>query len=214
MDADAPGAQLVGQVAAGSLQRGLHRTHQVVVGHHLVGAVVAHGEQSATVFHQRRRQAGHAHEGVAGDFHGLAEALRRGVEQAALQVFLRRPCDGVHQDVQLPPVPFDLGEHRLQLAGPGDVQRHEDRRVQLPGQRLDMGAGLVVGVGDGHLGAQFGECPGAAVGDRVFVGHADHQGLGALERRAGDFQSHVHFPRFSGGMPRRADVAVVTGKAI
>src|SRR6266481_4159614 len=41
---DAPWPQLVGEVAAGGLECGLDRPHEVVVRHDAVGAVVAHGE--------------------------------------------------------------------------------------------------------------------------------------------------------------------------
>ena len=114
----------------------------------------------------------------------------RAVEQPALQVLLGRPGDGVHQDVQPPPVLGDALEQRLQLARLRDVERHEDGRIQRPRQRLDVGLGLLVEVGDRQLGAQLAEGARAAVGDGVLVGDAHHERLLVLENGTGDFQSH------------------------
>ncbi|EEF24818.1 conserved hypothetical protein, partial [Ricinus communis] len=90
MHADAARSQLVRQIAAGRLQRRLHRPHDVVVGHHLVCAVIAHRKQRAAIGHQRRRQFRHAHKGMAGHIDRLQEAVQRAVEQAALHVRLGR----------------------------------------------------------------------------------------------------------------------------
>ena len=46
---------------------------------------------------------------------------------------------------------------------------------------LDVGPGLVVEIGDRHLGAQPPEGQGAAEGDRVGVGDPYNQSLAALE---------------------------------
>ena len=174
-------AQLVGEVAAAGFERRLHRPHDVVVRHDLVGAVVAHREHRAAVLHQRRRQPGHAHERMAGDVHRLGEARGRAVEEAALQVFLRREGDRVHQDVEPAPLLVDRLEHRLELARRRDVERQEQRRLQLARQRLDVRPGLLVEVGDREVGAELAERLGAAVGDRAVVGDADDQRLGALQ---------------------------------
>ena len=61
------------------------------------------------------------------------------------------------------------------------VHRHEDRRLDLAGQRLDVGLRLVVEVGDRELGAEGAEGAGAAPGDRAVVGDADDQALLAFE---------------------------------
>ena len=42
--ADVLVAELIGEIADGALQGGFHRTHQIVVRHDLVGAMIAHGQ--------------------------------------------------------------------------------------------------------------------------------------------------------------------------
>src|SRR5580704_10556641 len=182
--ADAARPQLEGEVAAGGFEGGLDRPHDVVVRHHAVGAVVAHGEHRAAVGHQRRREPGHADKGMAGNVHRLGEALGRAVEQAAAQVLERGEGDRMDQDVELAPAPADLVEHCLELARHGNVQRSGDGGLQRARQRLDMGARLVVQPGDGEIGADGAERLGAAIGDRLVVGDADHQRLAASQDRA------------------------------
>ena len=68
-------------------------------------------------------------------------------------------------------------EHRLELAGRCDVERQEDRRLELLRQRLDVRPRLVVEVGDREIGAELAERLRAAVRDRVLVGDADDERL-------------------------------------
>src|SRR5690349_7926107 len=76
MDPDAPRAELIGEIAAGGFQRSLDWPHDIVVRDHALRAVVAHGEHSTAIFHQRRCELRHANEGVAGDVDRAAESLR------------------------------------------------------------------------------------------------------------------------------------------
>ena len=87
----------------------------------------------------------------------------------------------MEREIEPAPAPLDLREHGLELALDLDVERHEDRRFELLGERLDVRLRLVVQVGDGELGAERAEGPGAAVGDRVLVGDADHEPFLAFE---------------------------------
>ena len=114
----------------------------------------------------------------------------RAVDHAAVQVRLRGERDRVQREVEPAPAPFDRLEHRLELALDLDVERQEDRRLELLGQRLDVGLGLVVQIGDGELGAERAERPGAALGDRVLVGDADHEALLALEAAQVGIERH------------------------
>ena len=92
-------------------------------------------------------------------------------------------------------------EDRLELAVGHHVHRHEDRRLDLAGQRLDVRLRLVVEVGDRELGAEGAEGAGAAPGDRAVVGDADDQALLAVEQLRLDGKGHVA----SGSLGRRAD---------
>ena len=81
-----------------------------------------------------------------------------------------------------PHVVGDPLEHRLELALGHHVHRHEDRRLDLARQRLDMRLRLLVEIGDRKLGAEGAEGAGAAPGDRAVVGDADDQALAAFEK--------------------------------
>ena len=91
---------------------------------------------------------------------------------------------------------------------------------KLAHQRLDIGPGLVVEVGDGQLGAEFVEGLGAAVGDRAVVGDADDQGLAAGEHRAGNFNRHLRLSNWpavaSGVQPstRRVCRAIISSSLV
>src|SRR5436190_4111521 len=127
---------------------------------------------------------------MAGDVHGAREPLRRAVDEAALQVALRRPGDRMHDDVEPAPLPRDALEERLELAGLRYVQWRNDRRLELPGERLDIGLGLLVEVGDGEIGAQLPKRRRAAVGDGMLIGDARDERLLAAENGAGDGERH------------------------
>jgi hypothetical protein len=98
-----------------------------------------------------------------------------------VQVVLGRERDRVQREVHTAPALADRLKHRLHLALDLHVQRQEDRRLEILGERLDVRFCLIVQIGDRQLGAERAERPGAAPGDRVLVGDADHQALLALE---------------------------------
>src|SRR6185436_2854465 len=98
---------------------------------------------------------------------------------------LRRESDRVNEDVEPAPGGADRLEHRFELAVDGDVERQEERRLELAGERLDVRARLVVEIGDRDLGTELAERLGAAPGDRAVVGDADDERANAGENRRG-----------------------------
>ena len=164
---DAPGTQLGSQVPHRGLEGRLDRPHHVVVGHDLGRSLERHRQQSAPLGHEWCRQPGHPDERVAGDIDRGEEARQGTIEQAALQVFLGSERDRMQGDVEAAPRPSDLLEDGLELTFLLYVQGQEDRCLEFPGQRLDVGTSLVVQVGDRQLGALLAEGPRTAVGDRV-----------------------------------------------
>ena len=85
---------------------------------------------------------------------------------------------------QVEAAPFlgDGVEHGLELALLGQVERQQQRCVDLAGQRLHVRARLVVEVGDGDIGAEGMEGLGAAPRDRLVVGDARNQCLPSLQQ--------------------------------
>ena len=91
----------------------------------------------------------------------------------------------MQQEVEPAPFLLDALEHLFGLSFGSDVERHEDRRLELLRQRLDMLLGLVVQIGDREVGAQGPKRLGAAPRDRLIVGDADDQSLSSLQRNLG-----------------------------
>ena len=76
---------------------------------------------------------------------------------------------------------LDLLEDGLQLAAALDIQWHENRRLDLLGQRLDVRLRLVVEIGDGDVGSEGVKGLGAPPCDRLIVGDAGYERLFPLE---------------------------------
>src|SRR5262249_8224225 len=66
-----------------------------------------------------------------------------------------------------------------------DVERHQERSLQILGERLDIFLGAVVQIGDRQISAERTECLGTTPGDRLIVGDADDQALASLESNLG-----------------------------
>ena len=193
MHADALRTELVSEIAAAGFERRLHRTHDAVRGHDLVGAVVAHREHGAAVLHERRRELGHAHEGMARHVHRLGEPAGGAIEESALQVFLRRERDRVHEHVEAAPLARNFVEHGFELPGHGHVERQEELGRQLARKRLDIGTRLLVEIGDADVRTELAERACATIGDRLVVGDADDEGLASLQHLAWLVVAHACF---------------------
>ena len=66
---------------------------------------------------------------MAGDVHRLGEALGGAFEQATAQILQGGKGDRVNQYIELAPTASNLIENRLELAGNGDVEGRDDRRL-------------------------------------------------------------------------------------
>ena len=194
VDANALRAELGRDVADRAFERRLGDAHDVVVLHHHLAAVIGHREQRAALAHQRLGQMRHADEGPARHVHGGEKTLPRHVDDAPLQRLLGREGDRMHDEIELAPILGDALEHRLHLAGRAHVERHDDRRLELARERLDVFLRLVVEIGHRELGAERAERLGAAPGDRVFVGDADDQASLAFEQLGFDHRDHGRVP--------------------
>ena len=183
VDTDALFAQLGSSVAHGAFERRLDGPHDVVVPHHARRAEKRDGQTGPALGHQRLGQPDHAQEGVHGNVHGLCKAFGRAVDDAAVQVLPGSEGDGVHEGIEPSPGVGDAVEEGFHLAGLGHIERADDRGLQLGGQRFDIGTGLVVEPGDGHLGSLRTQGLGTAPGDRMFVCHADNQRLLSAQRK-------------------------------
>ena len=104
--------------------------------------------------------------------------------ERALQVLLEREGDRVQGDVEPAPGLGDAIEHRLELTLFADITRDNDGRPEIACEGLHVGLRLLVQVGDGQFRPEGAEHLGAAVGDRMLVGDAEHQGALAEKRLA------------------------------
>lgn len=170
-----PSTEFGRNVADRRFKRGLGHPHHVVVLHDHLAAVIGHREHRAAVLHQRLGEMRHPHERPAGDIHRLQETVAPDIHNAAVQRLLRRKCNRMQQEIELPPLACNPLEHLFGLAFHHDVQRHEDRRFQRMRERFDMLLGTVIEVGDGELRPEGAKRPCAAPGDGLVVGDADDE---------------------------------------
>ena len=117
----------------------------------------------------------HADERPAGHLHCGEEAFSWRIDHASLQRILGRERDGVDQEIEAAPFGGNPLEDRFGLAGRDDIERHEDRRLEFLGERLDEFLGLFVEVGHRELGPERPKSPRAAPGDGLLVGDADDE---------------------------------------
>lgn len=83
-------------------------------------------------------------------------------------------------------------KYRVKLTWRLHVTGQEDRRLQLSRERLDVGLGLVVTIGNGEIGAESTECLCAPISDRVFIGDAENDTLLAAKGLLRDL-NHAYF---------------------
>jgi hypothetical protein len=82
------------------------------------------------------------------------------------------------------PFPFDPLKYLLHLPLDIYIKRHENRRFQLIGERLDKPLRAIVQVGHSQLGAQSSERFGATPGDRLIVSDPYDQAFSSLKGNA------------------------------
>ena len=104
------------------------------------------------------------------------------VRHTAAQRVLRRKGNGVYDEIERPPFPFDTREHALQFAWNSNVKRQHHVNLKGVGQRLNMFLCLFIKIGDNKIGTERTKGPGAAPRDRVFVCDANNQTSFALKK--------------------------------
>src|SRR5262249_50013685 len=74
-----------------------------------------------------------------------------------------------------------------------EIERHEERSVELLGQGLDMRLRLFVEIGDGEIGAESVKSLGTPIGDRLIIGDAGDERFFALEQGQAGNVDHSGF---------------------
>ena len=178
-------AEIDGEIAHARLERRLGDAHDVVMGHHLLGAVIGEGQDRAAVGHQLLGPLGDRGQRVAGDQHRLGEIVGGGVDIAAGELVLVGKGDGMDQEIEAAPETLDLGEDRIHRRRVGDVAMADDMGADLLGQRLDALLQGVALVGQRDIRAGIAAGPGDSPGDRPVVGDAHDQAALPLHECAG-----------------------------
>ena len=128
----------------------------------------------------------------------LGKAVRRTVDQTAVEIFFAGPRNGVEYDVNTPPLRFDRIEYRLKLPRDIDVTGQEDLCAEFGCEGRNIGLRFVVQVGHGEVRSgssdMFGRPPSEAVG----IGNAKHERFAPLEVDG----FHGAFPRSSAARRR------------
>ena len=73
-------------------------------------------------------------------------------------------------EIELAPFVGDALEHAFHLAGLLDVERQQQARLDLLGERLHEGLGLFVEIGQRQFRAEAAQFGGAAESDGMLVG--------------------------------------------
>ena len=190
--ANPTGAQVDGDVADAGLERCLGHAHDVVVRHHLFGAVIGESEQAAAVGHQPTGPPANGGEGVARDLHRAAKIGQRGVKVAALELVLVGESHRVDHEINAPPHPFELTEDRIQRGAVGDVARQHHVGTDRLRERFDPFAERVPLVGQRQPGTGASHRLGDAPGQRTIVGDPHDQALLARHQGCWHRSSNPH----------------------
>ena len=180
--ADAHPPQVGGQVAHARLERGLGRSHHVVVGDHPPGALVGHRHDGPAAAHQPVRLASHGDETVGADVVGLGESQTSRLHEVALQVFGGRVGDAVHDAVEHG---HRLGELLDRLADRlvrAHVALDEGHVGELLRQLREAALEPLGLVGERHPAAFTVDRLGHRPGDAALVGDAHDQHIAPVEQ--------------------------------
>ena len=175
VDADLLVTEIDGEIAHRRFERRLRQTHDVVIGHGAIAAIVSERDQRAAIGHQRRRALGALGEGEAGDHHGADEVLAGVVGEAALEFVLVRETDRVDEKVDGSPLLLERGKNSIDGRNVLDVAGHQHGRADGFGERLDALQQRIALISEGQLGAVGAQHLGDAPGDRVVVGDPHDQ---------------------------------------
>lgn len=112
------------------------------------------------------------------------------IDDPAAQGVGRRKRDRVNNIVEPSPLLCDALEDGFHLSRNAHVERHQDRRLELASERLDIFPGLVIEIRNRDLGAQRAKSLGAAPRDRLLVGNADDESLLAFQQLGFNGRNH------------------------
>src|SRR3954452_22648510 len=170
------------------LERRLGHAHDVVVGHDLLGAVVAEGDDRRAPVEVGPGFASQRHERVGGHVERQREAVPGRVDERAVEVLALRVRDRVHEDVDLALLLVPLPEDRVDLLVLRDVARLDERGADALCERPDASLDEALDGGEADDRPLVVERLGDAPGDRVVVRVPEH------ERLARGEQTHPRSP--------------------
>ena len=182
VDADALGPEVHREIAHDRLQGGLRDAHHVVVGDHLLGAVVGQREHAAALRHERLRGPGERDERVRRDVHGEGEAIAGGVREVPVELLPLRERDAVDEDVERAVARLPGAEHASDVVVALDVARLHEVRADARRERLDPLLDEHLGGAEPHRRALLMERLGDAPCDGVVVGHPEDERLASVQQ--------------------------------
>src|SRR5690606_1165863 len=108
--ANALAAEINRQIPDTGLKASLRNAHDVVVRHHLFGSVIGQRQKRTTIRHQLLGALRHSRERIDGNVHRTPEVTAWRVDIAAVELFLVREGDGMHERVDLAPLLLEILE--------------------------------------------------------------------------------------------------------
>ena len=129
------------------------------------------------------RRARQRYQRVSADVERLSEAFARGLNERRRQLFARRKCGAVHDEVEAAELSVDRLEHCRDLTVVGDVARQDQRIAQVGGEVANVLLEALALIRDRQPGTRGRRRLRDRPGDRALVRHADDQSGLAFELR-------------------------------
>src|SRR3972149_8489416 len=104
---------------------------------HLFGTIEAERREASALGHQWLGKPGQLDEGIAGDQHRFGKTIGRAIGEAAVQILLARPGDGMEGKVKPAPTRANRTEYCFQLARHRYIAGQYDRGADAFGTGSD-----------------------------------------------------------------------------
>ena len=183
VDANAFGAEIIGEILHARFQRRLGHAHDIVMRDDFFRAVIGQRQDAATRRHQRPRTLGGGDQRIGRDVHRHQEVFEAGVDVLAAQFVLVRKADGVDEEIELAPLRFDLGKGGVHRVHVRHVAFDQEVRPDLLRQRAHALLQRLSLVGEGHFRAMLVQLLRDAPSQRLVVGEPHDEALLSLHKR-------------------------------
>ena len=119
------GTQIVSEIPRAGFQRRFGHAHHIVVGHNLLRAVIAHGQDAAALGHEPRCRARQRHQRIGAHVVCDPKRFPAGVDEFTFQRLFRGESHGMQQQMEPAEFPADLIKNPVDFLVLGDIARQQ-----------------------------------------------------------------------------------------